>query len=79
MSTSHSLFGFVWQISTATGWTINYILWGVSYPLLMTMIADAPRWIKPDEKKKVPGLNPRDKKSDIVNMFQQRFENKKEK
>jgi hypothetical protein len=43
------------------------------------MIADAPRWIKPDEKKKVPGLNPRDKKSDIVNMFQQRFENKKEK
>lgn len=40
---SHSPFGIVWQIATATGWSVRYILWGVNYQTLRMMLADAPR------------------------------------
>ena len=43
---SHSLFGMVWQISSTTGWSVDYILWHVNYPTLLMMMADAPRYIK---------------------------------
>lgn len=46
MEGSHSLFGLVWQIAGATGWTVRHILWGVSYPLLLLMAADAPRYVR---------------------------------
>lgn len=26
MEGSHSLFGFIWQIAAATGWSVHYIL-----------------------------------------------------
>jgi hypothetical protein len=42
---SHSPFGFIWQIADATGWTVDYILWGVNYQTLLMMLADAPRYI----------------------------------
>lgn len=41
----------VWQIAAATGWSVRYILWGVSYQALRMMLADAPRYIKKKEKR----------------------------
>ena len=46
---SHSPFGFVWQIAEATGWTVDYIMWGVNYQTLLMMLADAPRYIDADQ------------------------------
>jgi hypothetical protein len=45
MEGSHSPFGFVWQIASATGWSVQHILWKVPYPTLMLMVADAPRYV----------------------------------
>ena len=39
---SHSPFGIIWQIAAATGWSVHYILWKVSYQTLALMLADAP-------------------------------------
>lgn len=53
---SHSLFGIVWQIATATGWSVKYILWGVNYQALRIMLADAPRYVKKKKKSAKTGL-----------------------
>jgi len=42
---SHSPFGFVWQIASATGWSVDYILNGVNYQTLIMMLSDAPRYV----------------------------------
>lgn len=39
-------------MATATGWSINYILWKVPYPMLLLMAKDAPRYVSVDEQKK---------------------------
>ncbi|HAW63830.1 MAG TPA: hypothetical protein DCW71_00655 [Alistipes sp.] len=39
---SHSLFGIIWQIASATGWSVRHILWKIPYTTLMLMLADAP-------------------------------------
>lgn len=49
---SHSLFGFVWQVASATGWSIGYILNGVNYQTLIMMLSDAPRYVR----RKVKGI-----------------------
>lgn len=46
---SHSPFGFVWQVATTTGWSVDYILHHVNYQTLVMMMADAPRHITPDK------------------------------
>lgn len=43
---SHSLFGFVWQVASATGWSVGYILDGVNYQALIMMLSDAPRYVR---------------------------------
>lgn len=43
---SHSLFGFVWQIASNTGWSVRYILDGVNYQALIMMLSDAPRYVR---------------------------------
>ena len=48
----HSPFGLVWQVATATGWSIDYILWKVPYPMLLLMAKDAPRYVSVEEQKK---------------------------
>ena len=58
---SHSLFGIVWQIAAATGWSVRYILWSVNNQALRNMLADAPRYVK--KKKKSA-------KTDLVGLFQ---------
>ena len=48
---SHSPFGFIWQIASATGWSVEYILKGVNYQTLIMMLSDAPRYIDSKENK----------------------------
>ncbi len=43
---SHSPFGFIWQIATETGWSVDYILHKVNYQTLLLMMMDAPRYVK---------------------------------
>ena len=43
---SHSPFGFIWNIASATGWTVEYILEKVNYQTLILMLSDAPRYVR---------------------------------
>ena len=75
---SHSPFGFVWQIASATGWSVDYILDGVNYQTLIMMLNDAPRYVR----KKQGGGNgapgpehsAEDEANDIVGFFQSKLE-----
>ena len=48
----HSPFGLIWQIASATGWTPRYIMWNISYPMLLLMAADTPRYVDTKEAQK---------------------------
>ena len=39
-------FGFIWNIASATGWTVEYILEKVNYQTLILMLSDAPRYVR---------------------------------
>lgn len=52
MEPAHSPFGLVGQIARDTGWSVDYILWGINYPTLMLMWQDFPRHV--DGRKKTP-------------------------
>ena len=41
---SHSLFGFVWQVADATGWSVRYIMEELNYQTLVMMLSDAPQY-----------------------------------
>lgn len=49
----HSPWGTIWSIASATGWTVDYILWGISWPNVQMMIADAPRYTTEPKKKEI--------------------------
>ena len=74
---SHSLFGFVWQVASATGWSIGYILNGVNYQTLIMMLSDAPRYVR----RKVNGtggassaVSAEDEANNIVGFFRSRLD-----
>lgn len=50
MEGPHSLFGFLWQVASATGWKLHYILWRVDYLTLRLMLMDQPRYVPPRKK-----------------------------
>lgn len=66
---SHSPFGFIWQIASATGWSVDYILNGVNFQTLIMMLSDAPRYV---DGKQANGStqSPESEASDIVAFFQ---------
>lgn len=68
MEGSHSPFGFIWQIASATGWSVDYILHGVNYQTLIMMIADAPRYV--DARRAPGGRSAEDEASEIVGFYQ---------
>ena len=39
----HSPWGNIWSFASATGWTVEYILWVTAWANLQMMLADAPR------------------------------------
>lgn len=65
---SHSPFGFIWQIASATGWSVGYILNKVNYQTLIMMLSDAPRYVK--KRKQDDGRSAEDEANDIVGFFQ---------
>lgn len=74
---SHSLFGFVWQVASATGWSIGYILNGVNYQTLIMMLSDAPRYVR----RKVNGtggdssaVSAEDEANNIVGFFRSKLD-----
>lgn len=69
---SHSPFGFIWQISTATGWSVDYILNKVNYQTLIMMLSDAPRYVrvKNTDNDESKDKTAEDEANDIVSFFQ---------
>ena len=68
----HSPFGLIWQIASATGWTPHYIMWNISYPMLLLMAADAPRYVDAKEAQKKARRNYR-KGKQALDFFQTRL------
>lgn len=66
---SHSPFGFVWQIASATGWSVDYILNRVNWQTLIMMLNDAPRFVN----KKSGDKSAEDEANDIVGFFQSKL------
>ena len=66
---SHSPFGFIWQIASATGWSVDYILNGVNFQTLIMMLSDAPRYVDSKEQKKADQTE-EEEAEDIVGFFQ---------
>ena len=60
----------IWQISSATGWSVNYILWHVNYPTLLMMMADAPRYVKVKDDVHKPKTNGKRTSEEILDFFQ---------
>lgn len=69
---SHSPFGLVWQIASATGWSIDYILHGVNYQTLLLMLADAPRYVTTRAGKSEKTDKPGNQKS-VLGFFQSKL------
>lgn len=63
---SHSPFGFVWQIASATGWSVDYILNSVNWQALIMMISDAPRLVDRQAEEKTA----EDEADEIVAFYQ---------
>lgn len=71
----------LWQVAQATGWSVDYILWGVNWETLALMLADAPRYVKVKaegcgESVKTSGARRGKKKrtaEEILEMFQTRL------
>ncbi|WP_044123704.1 hypothetical protein [Hallella bergensis] len=59
----------MWQIASATGWSVDYILNGVNFQTLIMMLSDAPRYV---DGKQANGStqSPESEASDIVAFFQ---------
>ena len=36
----------MWQVASATGWSVDYILNRVNYQTLIMMLSDAPRYVR---------------------------------
>jgi len=70
---SHSPFGFVWQIASATGWSVDYILHGVNYQTLIMMLCDAPRYIKKKAGRPDSGKTAEEEAEDIAGFFQSKL------
>lgn len=67
---SHSPFGFIWQVASATGWSVEYILNKVNWQTLIMMLSDAPRYVS---SKKKGNQSAEEEASDIVGYFQSRL------
>lgn len=53
----HSPWGKIWSIATATGWTVNHILWKVAWVNLQMMLGDAARYQKDEEVKEIENID----------------------
>jgi hypothetical protein len=66
----------LWQVAQATGWSVDYMLWGVNWETLVLMLADAPRYVKVKGKEdSVPLRKVKGKRTaqEILECFQTRL------
>ena len=71
---SHSLFGFVWQVASATGWSVDYILNKVNYQTLIMMLSDAPRYVRvKDDADHDAERSAEDEAGEIVGFYQSKL------
>lgn len=55
----------------ATGWTVDYVLWGVNYRTLILMLSDAPHYVAGGKKKRRSrGLTAEEESAEIAGFFQ---------
>ena len=67
----------MWQIASATGWSVDYILDGVNWQTLILMLSDAPRYVRQKQGGKCdshPERSAEDEANDIVGFFQSKLE-----
>ena len=65
----------MWQVASATGWSVDYILNEVNYQTLIMMLSDAPRYIreKTGSGKGGNGKSAEDEASEIVGFYQSKL------
>lgn len=61
----------MWQVASATGWSVRYILDGVNYQTLIMMLSDAPHYER--KKKDDDGRTAEEEAGDIVGFFQSKL------
>ena len=70
----------IWQIATATGWSMRDIMWKINYPALRMMLADAPHYEKQEsgtQDRKTGNRKTGGRKGkDAVGFFQSMLKNK---
>lgn len=68
----------MWQIASATGWSVNYILDGVNWQTLILMLSDAPRYVRKKRNggrhDSHPERSAEEEANDIVGFFQSNLE-----
>ena len=68
----------MWQIASATGWSVDYILDGVNYQTLILMLSDAPRYVRQKRGSGKCDCHPErsaeDEANDIVGFLQSKLE-----
>ncbi|WP_297070428.1 hypothetical protein [uncultured Duncaniella sp.] len=56
-------------MADATGWSVRYILYGVSYQMLIMMLSDAPRYVGGKKAKAKPEATAKDEAAEVANFF----------
>lgn len=74
MEGSHSPFGVVWQVASATGWSVKHILWKINYQTLVMMAADQPRYVEAETTKKKTSERTEKGKRNALAYFQSRLQ-----
>lgn len=68
----------MWQIASATGWSVDYILDGVNWQTLIVMLSDAPRYVRQKQNSgdynSQSGRSAENEANDIVGFFQSKLE-----
>lgn len=62
----------MWQIASATGWSVDYILNGVNYQTLLMMLSDAPHYVRKKAKKEEERSAEKEA-ADIAGFFQSKL------
>lgn len=64
----------MWQVASATGWSVDYILNEVNYQTLIMMLSDAPRYVRvKDDAGHDAERSAEDEAGEIVGFYQSKL------
>lgn len=64
----------MWQVASATGWSVDYILNKVNYQTLIMMLSDAPRYVRvKDDADHDAERSAEDEAGEIVGFYQSKL------